>query len=238
VLATKGDAASFNVEAGTRFPLEATYCQRILRGELPSAMPDVRGFPAAAALRVTETARIGAYVSVPICLSDGTLYGTLCAANHETVTRVGERDLQFLSVVARMVAGELERDAALRAQLALRVQAAGAEALLSAIEARDRYTGAHSRNVVELVIAVARSRHPRRARALGRHGLPRWVGGRRDPNRKPDRLRLRRLGRHDLRPPYRRRMARDGAIAELATGAASQFSDVCVQALFAVLARG
>jgi len=38
--------------------------------------------------------------------------------------------------------------------------------------------------------------------------------------------------------PYRRRVARDGAIAELATGAASQFSDVCVQALFAVLARG
>jgi len=38
--------------------------------------------------------------------------------------------------------------------------------------------------------------------------------------------------------PYRRRMPRDAAIAELATGAASQFSDVSVQALFAVLARG
>jgi len=38
--------------------------------------------------------------------------------------------------------------------------------------------------------------------------------------------------------PYRRRMPRDAAIAELATGAASQFNGDCVQALFAVLARG
>ena len=38
--------------------------------------------------------------------------------------------------------------------------------------------------------------------------------------------------------PYRDRMTRDVALAELAKGAATQFCGVCVQALFAVLARG
>ena len=38
--------------------------------------------------------------------------------------------------------------------------------------------------------------------------------------------------------PYRGRMARDEALAELAENADSQFCGVCVQALFTVLARG
>ena len=270
LVATEGDPASFGVAPGARIPLEQTYCHLILRGELPAAMPDVQAVRIAAALPITEAAGVGAYASVPIRLSDGTLYGTLCAASHAPVPQLGDRDVQFLAVLARLVAGELERDASLRAQLALRVQAAGTVALLSAIEARDRYTGTHSRQVVELAGAVAaelalpepkqrevaqvallhdigklalpdsilskpgpltpdeigimrrhpedgerivgrdprarppRLRDPRRARALGRDGLPRRPGRGGHPDRQPHRARLRRLGRNDLRPPLPR----------------------------------
>ena len=154
-LATEGEIESFGVGAGTRLPLEATYCKRILAGELPGTIPDVRGHSVAGTMEVTESADVGAFASVPILLSDGRLYGTLCAASHAAVRGLGERDLQLLGILARLVAGELERDSALRAQLALRVEAAGADALISAIEARDRYTGAHSREVVALATAVA-----------------------------------------------------------------------------------
>ena len=106
-------------------------------------------------MEITAQASVGAFTSVPIRLSDGALYGTLCAASHAAVHGLGERDLQFLRVLARMLAGEIERDSALRTQLTLRAEAAGAEALISAVQARDRYTGVHSREVVALANEVA-----------------------------------------------------------------------------------
>jgi diguanylate cyclase (GGDEF)-like protein/PAS domain S-box-containing protein len=303
LVATEGDPASFGVATGARIPLEQTYCHLILRGELPAAMPDVQAVRIAAALPITEAAGVGAYASVPIRLSDGTLYGTLCAANHAPVSQLGERDVQFLAVLARLVAGELERDASLRAQLALQVQAAGTGALLSAIEARDRYTGTHSREVVELATAVAAElalpEHVQRQVAqiallhdIGKLALPDSILSKPGPLTH-DEIELMRRHPEDgerivaaipelahLAPgiraeherwdgtgypdglagedipitsrvvfvcdawdamtsdrPYRSRMPRDEALAELAAGAGSQFCDVCVQALFAVLAR-
>ena len=147
---------SFGVQAGSRLPLEATYCDRALAGELPSLLPHVRSHPVAGAMPVTASAGVGAFATVPVRLSDGSLYGTLCAASHDPRPGLADRDLKFLNVLARMVASELERDAALDQQLWLRVQAAGAGALLSAVEARDRATGAHSREVVDLAEAVGR----------------------------------------------------------------------------------
>ncbi len=304
LLATHGDAASFGIGAGTHIPLEETYCQQILRGELPSAMPDVPSIAAAAALAVTAAAGVGAYTSVPIRLSDGTLFGTLCAANHERVTHLGERDVQFLGVLARLVAGELERDAALRAQLSLRAEAAGAQALLSAVEARDHYTGAHSREVVELAAAVAvelaLAEHEQHEVAqvallhdIGKLALPDSILSKPGPLTFEETAVMRRHPEEGERivaaipelahlapairaeherwdgtgypdglegeaiptasrivlacdawdamtsdRPYRPRLTRDAALAQLAQGAGSQFCGESVQALFSVLARG
>ena len=156
LLELEGDGSTFGVEAGTRLPLEATYCQRILAGDLPALLPDVPAHPVAGAMPVTTAAQVGAFVSVPVLLADGTFHGTLCAASHDVRPALADRDLQFLRVLSRLVASELERDQTQREQLFLRTQAAGADALLSAMEARDRYTGAHSREVVELAQAVGR----------------------------------------------------------------------------------
>lgn len=102
----EGDGASFGIVEGESCPIDATYCDRLLRGMIPGVIPDTHAEPAARGL--DEAAGIRAYVGVPIQLSDGTLYGTICCAGHEPDHALSTRDLTFLRGVARRVAAELE----------------------------------------------------------------------------------------------------------------------------------
>jgi response regulator RpfG family c-di-GMP phosphodiesterase len=154
--AMDGDGASFGIAEGKSMPLDQTYCKRVLSGRLPNLIPDVQAEPRAASLDVTETAGVGSYVSMPLHFSDGTLHGTLCAASHEANPSLGYREMQFLHVFARMVADLLEREALEEQNQAFAIQAAAAQTLIAAVEARDAYTGEHSRNVVAHAGAVAR----------------------------------------------------------------------------------
>jgi HD-GYP domain-containing protein (c-di-GMP phosphodiesterase class II) len=152
----RGDKESFGVDNGTRFDLGQTYCERVLSGRLPNLIPDVRADDRAASLAVTEAADVGAFVSVPLRFSDGRLFGTLCAASHEAQPSLGYRELQFLKVFARLISDQLERGALEHRTRELEMQAAAAEALVAAVQARDSYTGEHSRDVVAHAGAVAR----------------------------------------------------------------------------------
>ena len=151
-----GDAESFGLGTGAGLPLEQTYCQRVLAGRLPNLILDVRGDDRAASLPITELARVGAFASVPLTFSDGTLYGTLCAGSHEAKPDLGYRDLQFLHVFARMIIDQLEREMLQESSRGLELQAATARTLIAAVQARDAYTGEHSQAVVALAVAVAR----------------------------------------------------------------------------------
>ena len=159
----RGDARSFRVDEGFALPLEQTYCQRVLAGRLPNLIPDARAEDRVASLPITAAADIGAFASVPLTFSDGRLYGTLCASSHEPKPSLGYRDLQFLHVLARIVADQLERDELARSAQkleeiahAMELQAAAGSALITALQARDAYTGDHSRAVVDHAVAVAR----------------------------------------------------------------------------------
>ena len=59
---------------------ETTFCQAILDGRLPAVIPDVTALPEAMKLPAARLPRIRSYVSVPVVLSDGSVYGTFCAA--------------------------------------------------------------------------------------------------------------------------------------------------------------
>ncbi|HEX8053528.1 MAG TPA: HD domain-containing phosphohydrolase [Thermoleophilaceae bacterium] len=92
---------------------------------------------------------------VPLESGDGHLHGSLVCRpvdGHE----LDDRDLGFLRVLGRVVGTQIahsERDRKLRRQQA---ETTGLQALLAAIEARDSYTGEHSRSVVDLSVRVAR----------------------------------------------------------------------------------
>ncbi|MCP9489875.1 MAG: HD domain-containing protein [Solirubrobacteraceae bacterium MAG38_C4-C5] len=155
-LHVEGDGEAFGVHEGLRVPLEATYCKRILAGELPPVIPDTLDDPVAAELPGTRQAGIRAFASVPLTRADGSLFGTLCCAGLDAHPELGERDLQFMHVFARLVVDTLERDEQERMRRELEARAAGLDALVAAIEARDAYTAEHSRTVVRRATEVAR----------------------------------------------------------------------------------
>jgi EAL domain-containing protein (putative c-di-GMP-specific phosphodiesterase class I) len=109
VEAFDGDVESFGIEAGTRVPLVETYCQRMLKGRLPSVVRDAMHDPRTADLPITRDAEIGAYVGVPVRLWDGRLYGTLCCLSHEPEPTLNARDIRFMRVVAEIVAEQIDR---------------------------------------------------------------------------------------------------------------------------------
>lgn len=149
-----GDGGSFGLHEVGAMPSEDLYCRRVLAGDLPRLLTDVRRNAVAATLPVTEAANVGAFFSVPITLSDGECYGTLCAASHVTQPLLAERDVQFLHVLARLIADQPERERLIEVTRALQLQATAASTLSAALAARDGYTGEHSEAVVELAVAV------------------------------------------------------------------------------------
>src|SRR3712207_3150281 len=105
-----GEAESFGWQEGESISLDDTFCHLLMEGRLPSVIPDANGNELVRPLNVTDQARIGSYVGVPIKFSDGYLYGTFCALSHSPDPSLNERDVQFMRVLARLVAEHLERE--------------------------------------------------------------------------------------------------------------------------------
>jgi signal transduction histidine kinase len=86
-------------------------------------IPDAKSDGRVRFLDVTGEAGIGSYVGVPIRFSDGHLYGTLCALSHSPDPSLKERDAQFVRVLARLVAEQLEREGRLLREARSRTRA-------------------------------------------------------------------------------------------------------------------
>jgi GAF domain-containing protein len=107
--AIEGDGESFGWREGEGFPLDESYCKRVLDGRIPRVVPDAKGGDATGDLRVTSEAGMGSYCAVALVLSDGRLYGTLCCVSHEPDPWLRERDLDLMDRTARWLVEDLER---------------------------------------------------------------------------------------------------------------------------------
>ena len=107
--AIEGDAGSFGWREGESFPLDESYCKRVIDGRIPDAIRDARGEDATRDLRVTSEAGIGSYCAVALVLSDGSPYGTLCCVSHEPDPWLRERDLGLMERTAHRLVENLER---------------------------------------------------------------------------------------------------------------------------------
>ena len=108
--AIEGDGESFGWREGTSFPIDDSYCKRVLDGRISNMVPDAKGEDPTKDLRVTSEAGIGSYLAVPLLLSDGRLYGTLCCVSHTPDPWLRQRDLELMERVARRVVEQLERE--------------------------------------------------------------------------------------------------------------------------------
>jgi putative nucleotidyltransferase with HDIG domain len=97
----------------------------------------------------------GADVAVPLYFSDGRLCGELLCRGNDGGP-VTERDLAFVQVLARVVSSQLEGEQREIDRRRTHTESLGVQALLAAIDARDHYTGDHSKSVVRLSAKVAR----------------------------------------------------------------------------------
>lgn len=89
---------------------EDGYCQRVVDGVLPELIADTSTCPLAQQLPETSEMPIGAHLSVPIWLSDGRLYGTLCCFGYAADDTLSERDVQVMRVFAELIADQLDSE--------------------------------------------------------------------------------------------------------------------------------
>lgn len=109
---------------GQKQPQATSLCQAILDGKIPAVIPNIAKLPAAKRLPAARFPRLRSYVSVPVSLSDGTLYGTFCAAGFTADNELSKRDRALMEVLASAAATIIEpgireraRAAAIRARL-------------------------------------------------------------------------------------------------------------------------
>lgn len=155
VVASSGDGVP-ELRPGSSLPLEESYCQRMVDGRIESVVPDTHDDAELAGLDVTR-AGIGSYVGVPVRLSRGRVWGSLCCVDPSPHAELGQRDVSFLNVLARLLGDQIDRAEVGVVSRRLAVESGGVRALLAALDARDHYTGEHSASVVELSGLVARA---------------------------------------------------------------------------------
>jgi EAL domain-containing protein (putative c-di-GMP-specific phosphodiesterase class I) len=101
-------AAPWLFQEGYQQQQDVTLCQAILDKKLPQVIPDLTVHPAAMSLPAARMPRLRSYVSVPVTLSDGSLYGTFCAAGLTTDKDLTKRDKALMDVLASAAAVIIE----------------------------------------------------------------------------------------------------------------------------------
>ncbi|WP_448641868.1 EAL domain-containing protein [Geodermatophilus sp. URMC 63] len=102
------------VQEGAKVVQETSFCQKILDGDLPPVIDDVKRYPLAMSLPSARIPRIRSYVSTPVRLSDGSLYGTFCAFGFTSDKELTRRDEALMEVLASAASVIIEPE--LRAQ--------------------------------------------------------------------------------------------------------------------------
>lgn len=98
------------VKVGNADPINETYCQKITDDKLSPIITNTNANPITKAMPVTEKLGIGAYIGVPINLSNGKLYVTFCCYKSHHDESLNDRDLSFLNIISEIATGLIEKN--------------------------------------------------------------------------------------------------------------------------------
>ncbi|MDI6104348.1 EAL domain-containing protein [Actinoplanes sp. NEAU-A12] len=97
-------AVPLPVPGDAKLPRRETLCQKIMDGELPAVIPDVRVLPSTMRAFEAPVPQIRSFLSVPVVLSDGSVYGTFCAVGFAEDSEPILRDKAIMEVLSRAAA--------------------------------------------------------------------------------------------------------------------------------------
>jgi EAL domain-containing protein (putative c-di-GMP-specific phosphodiesterase class I) len=96
----------FNIlTVGCGDPLDESYCYRVMQGITPQLIHDAQLEPSVVDIAATQALPVGAHISVPIILSDGSIYGTFCAFSREVSYELNDADLATFKIFSDVIAG-------------------------------------------------------------------------------------------------------------------------------------
>lgn len=96
------------LERGGSGPARDSYCLRVLEREIPSVIHDARVLAAVQDIPATQGIPVGAHISVPIRLSDGSCFGMLCAFGRKPDATLSPRDQAMFELCAELLARDIE----------------------------------------------------------------------------------------------------------------------------------
>lgn len=96
------------IHPGGTDPLVQSYCYYVAWGMLPQVLNDARENTIANSMKATHELPVGAHVSAPIRLSNGSIYGTFCCFSRRPNPAVGEKELAVVHACADVISGLVE----------------------------------------------------------------------------------------------------------------------------------
>jgi signal transduction histidine kinase len=105
---TASSSSEWELPTGKEFPLEASLCQFVQAGNAPVVIADALSDTRVANITMQRDLGIRAYLGVPICADDGSLYGTVCAIDPQP-RAFSRAHVDVLRIIAGHIAFTIER---------------------------------------------------------------------------------------------------------------------------------
>ncbi len=93
---------------GDREPADQSYCYHALHGRLPELIHNAGDLEFASTLAITAALPVGAHITVPLRLSDGSLYGSFCCLSRDPDYTLTPRDLATVRAFSDLASRQIE----------------------------------------------------------------------------------------------------------------------------------